>query len=134
MARAVVPVLQRTKGFIYDPTVTANILFQNAYLAYFNQSTMFAGNITSFGYMLQQGGDDIVDTIDVFKTHLTKYYSRYFDNIIVSVLESEDSSGSLATLSIYIEYDNQDHKETLAYAIKVIEGKADNIMKINNGE
>ena len=109
-------------------------------LAYFfvsdhSQSLLYAGNVTSLAYLVQQfGNDDLRITTEV-QTQLSRLLERYFEAASVTVDVDHPVEGDESRLNIRVDATVIDgkYKHSIGKLISTVNSRVVEIMTINNG-
>lgn len=132
MPKLLVPSLSED-SWIDNSLQTFSLLFSHIFLSDYSQSYLYRDNITSLSYIIQKGQGNIPTTINNIKNALTMYFSRYFSDVIVDVVEATEDNSSHAKLSIYVSVTDSDNKSFSLGKIITIENLLiKEIIDINN--
>ena len=89
-------------GWVDSPTKTMDYLFANFFATDYSQSNTFMGEVVSFSKILTDTQGDIQSTISTTRQTLTRYFSRYYNNVVVEVGEVPNlENSSKQQISIY---------------------------------
>lgn len=123
-----------TDNWTEDPVKIGDYLISHFILSDFSQSQIYAGKISSLPYLLNEHQKDVGLLVRGVEETLTTYFSRYFDNVEVEVLETDNPDNSSdVSISIYLAY-IQDNKEyNLSRLIHTTNSKISKVIDISNG-
>ena len=80
----VLPVLGGS-SWVTDPALLLSTLFAHCLVADYSQSTIYNGTITSIPYFIATYQNDPLTMTVKLEEALTLYYSRYFNNVTITV-------------------------------------------------
>lgn len=73
-----------TLGFVYDSVNKFDIVLSHAFVADYNQTYLYPGNITSMSRLIQKAGSDITALITSVKNGLYAYLNKYYEEVEVN--------------------------------------------------
>lgn len=122
-------------GWIDSPVTVSDALFSHFLLSDYSQTYLYKDQVSSLPWIIQDTQGNISDTIIATQDTLSKYFIRYFDNVVVEVTEipniAEPSKGQI---SIYLQFtDTEGVQHVLGRLITIIDSKISEIISINNG-
>lgn len=129
-----VPVLG-TQSFVSDSANKFNQLITDIFVADYNQSLIYASNVTSISRMLQLSGNDANKIVTIFTSQLRTYFSRYYDNVNVSVSVDDDTDSDkpdALIIKLVVSIQESDQESTYGYLLKTASGNLDKLIKIVN--
>jgi hypothetical protein len=124
-----------TDGWVTGSLKTADYLFSHFFASDHSQSYTFPEGVTSFSYILHTNQGDIPATIRSLESVLSKYFSRFFENVTVEVDDSLTAAGSSSvSLSLFINFtDTVGTTYTLGKMVEYTNTTISKIISINNG-
>lgn len=132
-----VPVLG-TQSFISDSANKFNQLITDIFVADYNQTLIYPGQVTSISRMLQLSGNDASKIVTIFTSQLRTYFSRYYSNVNVNVSVSDDTDSSkpdALIIKLVVSIQETDQESTYGYLLTTASGALDKLIKIvNTGE
>ena len=91
------------EGWLQDPKLIMNRLFQHMYLTDHSQSNVYRGNVTSLQYLLAKHGHAAAGLTVAVESAVKTYYGRYFDNVQCTFNRNDtESSDSTLVFDLYI--------------------------------
>lgn len=121
-------------GWLSSPMDVADRLLSDFFDSNYSQTDIYLGNVSSFGYIMQNTKGDLNACKDRIKQTLSSYFLRYFPNVNIDVETNGtiDSSGK-AELNIYMTFTDVDSKVYNLGKLVQLEGtKVSRIIKLNN--
>jgi hypothetical protein len=92
-------------GWVNTTSKMVDYMMSHFLLSEYSRDPLYRGNITSLPYILQSSNGNVEDAIANARTALQTYFSRYFDNVEVQVVEQpNDEQPGLAQIKIYIQF------------------------------
>lgn len=121
-------------SWVSDPILMGDYIFAHFFVAEFNQTSIYNGEVSSLPYLVATNNNDITALCSQISAVLLRYFNRYFTNANVnasdSTLASNPSSGSI---SIYLDYtDSNGVVHSLNKIATVVNSKITAIAKLNN--
>jgi len=118
-----------------SPDVIANQMFATFFLSDYSQTALYEGHVSSFAYIMQTYNSyDILDLTMLLQKVLTGYYMRYFDSVVCEITHSQDPNyQSKLVLNIFLEYTSEGISNNISKAVRVVDGKAQSVIDVNNG-
>lgn len=134
MANNPVPTLT-SKGWVADAESKADALLSYYFTSQYSQSNLFAGNISSLQYMIQQWGNNPSALQNKLSQALQTYLGRYFDNAAVDVTVLDPTSQQDARLTVRVDAMVTQNGEnySLGRLVSFLNSTIVSIMNINNG-
>lgn len=127
-----VPTLS-THGFVNDPITKFEFLISHFFLADYNQTYLYRGNVTSLPRIIESNGENISAVISDLKSQLDRYLGRYYDASNTNVdLTDPTSESSNVSLSISITVTDKGTQNTFTRLLQTLNGKVQSLTKINN--
>lgn len=122
-------------AWVDSPIKIADNLFSCFFTSEFSQSYIYQGHITSFPYILQDNQGDITSTINAVRSELSIYFSRYFNNVVVEVIDKTDiNAPNKVAIAIYVSFDGNDGiNYSLGKMAESADLKVTKIINISNG-
>lgn len=122
-------------GWVSSGIKIGDNLFSCFLISDYSQSYIYSGLISSFPWILQETQNDMSRTISLTQQTLSDYFSRYFNNVIVEVMEIDNlTDPSKGQISIYVKYSDSDNKEyVLGKMLEIADLTVKKIIDINNG-
>ena len=133
IANAVYPSLSED-GWEQSTIKVADYLMSCFLVSDYSQSYIYARDISSFPWILQHTASDIPETIRLTEATLTKYFSRYYTNVLVEVREVPNPSNpSVGQISIYVQFTDLENTEyTLGRLLSITNLTVTKIINLNN--
>ena len=123
-------------GWISDPAAKADALLSYFFTSMYSQTLIYANEVSSLQYLLQQYGSDVNQlTVQIEKT-LNKYLGRYYDLASVTVTNDVNdltNITSTANISIFCSITENGQTYSIGNLLKVSNSKVNSISSINNG-
>lgn len=122
-------------GWIVTQQQKADYLMAYFYESMYNQTYVFAGQITSIQYIIEQNSGNIAKTCDALRTALEQYLKRYYDSVIVQVTSDDVTAGnpsSLVNLTLYISVKEDGEMYGFSQLISMSNSKFLKAVSINN--
>jgi hypothetical protein len=103
MSDIVLPVLGG-EGWLTDGELIMNKLFIHMFLTDHSQSNIYQGSVTSLQYILAEHGNDIPELVSAVSDAVTRYYRRYFQDVVVNFksIATDDDDTAAADYTLYI--------------------------------
>ena len=123
-------------GWQTDPLIINDQLLSHFFASDYSQDNIFYGSVTSFAYIVQRAGNDIYELCSLLKEALTKYYSRYFQNVDINIVDStSDKPTSYVEITMSIRFmDSNGEQHDVGKIIETDENlKVKKIIDIVNG-
>ena len=128
------PTMSR-QGYVNTLPEIADRLMSYFFTTAYSQSYLYAGMLTSLPQLIQAHGDDERVLNDRVQEALTKYLTRYFSYVLVTVTRVIDPSvptGEIQIqLAIKISHDGEKHN--FGKLISVVDNSIKRITEITNG-
>lgn len=121
-------------GWENDPVKMGDILISHFFISDYSQTQVYTGQVASLPYIVQQNQSNLSGLFSDITSVLTRYLSRYFQNVIVEVNQNTQYSvGSSIAINLFVSYVGSDGKTyTLTNLIQTLNSKILNITNLNN--
>jgi hypothetical protein len=122
-------------GWIVTPQQKADYLMAYFYESMYNQTYVFAGQVTSIQYIIEQNSGNMAKTCDALRTALEQYLKRYYNSVIVQVTSDDVTSGnpsSLVNVTVYISVVDAGVAYGFSQLISMADSKFLKAVSINN--
>jgi uncharacterized protein (DUF2225 family) len=131
---ALYPILSED-GWLSSSSRVGDQLFSTFFCSDYSQSYIYAGSVASLAWIIQQHQDSIPNTVNEVQRILSKYFSRYFNNVVVECTDMTDpASPSKAIISIYVKYTDTDGVDlVLGRLVEYTDTIINSIVTLNNG-
>lgn len=132
---SVIPSLSQD-GWVISTAQKADLMISHFFLAEYSQSLLYAGNVASFQWILQDNQGNMLKTNTVLRETLRVYFSRYFTDVIVesSYTEVPENSGRVR-ITLYVSFKDHEGKEfVLSRLVDILNTKIEKVLKLNNTE
>lgn len=131
---AKVPTLSAS-GWVGDVVSMATRLLDYFFSSDYSQSHLYRDNVSSFPYLVKVNGHRPEELKRGVKTTLTRYLSRYFDNVVITastnpIAEDNDSRYNL-TIDINVTLNGRE--VSLGRAVELGDGRVVNIKRKEDG-
>ena len=122
-------------GWVTDSVKVADYLLSHFFLSEYSQTYIYHQQVSSLPWILQVTQGDMSATIDKTRRTLSEYFSRYFNNVEVEVLDvTSEETPSKAAISIYIKFTDKEGKEhVFGKFLEMADLTITKIVNINNG-
>ncbi len=124
--------------FGYTSNVAEKIDFLLAHFCYSDklQTTIYGKNVASLQWIIQEKVDSMIDTVNLIRTTLKEYFTRYFESATIDTnytVEDPDQSQSkvLITVNITVVQDNIEYQ--VDKVLRVLDGRFKEFVQTNNG-
>lgn len=135
MTQPMIPSLSED-GWVTTPIKMADYVLSYFFTSDYSQSYIYNNKISSLPWILQNTQGNMHNTLIDMHDTLNTYFSKYFNNVIVEVLDATDpNSTSKAAISIYLSFTGNDG---VVYSLAKLLNLGDNltiqkIITLNNG-
>ena len=93
------------EGWVSEPIKIADWIMADFFSSDYSQSHSHHRHVASFAYILQKNHHSINQIIHEMTKILTRYFSRYFDNVLVEIADETGVSDSATrTLGIFVSF------------------------------
>lgn len=122
-------------GWVFDSIKLADYLLSHFFVSDYSQSYIYNKHVASLPWIILDTQGDITRTITVTRETLSTYFSRYFKNVIVEVMEvPNEAEPSKGQISIYVRFTDSENKEfVLGRLIKIANTTIEKIITLSNG-
>ena len=133
MVDKVVPTLS-SSGFISNPPEMADRLLSYFFLSEASQSELYYGNITSLPDLIQKHNSETFVLEQAAKDQLTRYFSRYFDNVEVQATTQIPRPGdeNRTNLTVFVSFTKDKSTYNIGNLVQIVDGKINEIVRLNN--
>ena len=123
------------QGWVTDAKNKLDTLMADFFVADYNQTQLFRGQVSSLQRILQQNGWKTNGSDVQIKGTLSNYLSRYFDqaSVEVSILNEDTTYGTSFTLRIDIEIVDKGYTRTDSWAVDSNNCKTSKVADLLNG-
>ena len=131
--KVLMPSLSET-GWLTSSEITGDLLFAHFFASDYSQTEIYSGHVSSFAKVMQENTDNVDNLVIDLRNTLLRYYSRYFQNVVVEV-QIKDNSENISKLSLllYVVYTDNDGKQhNLSKIVRDITSKSAKIIDFNN--
>lgn len=121
-------------GWCTSSEITGDFLFAHFFASDYSQTEIYTGHVSSFAKIMQKNLESVENLVIDLRNTLLRYYSRYFQNVVVEV-EVKDDTVNLSKMSllIYVVYtDGLGKQHNLSKIIREITSKSAKIIDFNN--
>lgn len=121
-------------GWENSPEKMGDILISHFFISDYSQTQLYTGQVASLPYILQQNQSDLSGLFSDITSVLTRYLSRYLQNVVVEVNQNAQyTKGSFVAINLFVSYMGADGKTyTLTNIIQTLNSKIYNITQLNN--
>jgi hypothetical protein len=122
-------------GWVVSTQQQADYLLADFFASDYSQTQLYLDKVSSAAYVIYKTQGDIIGTKNLLQSTLSDYFSRYFLNVNVDVTEVPNELDlSRVTLAIFLTFIDLDGVFfSLDKVFDIVDGKAVNILSINNG-
>jgi hypothetical protein len=122
-------------GWVVSTQQQADYLLADFFASDYSQTQLYLDKVSSAAYVIYKTQGDIIGTKNLLQNTLSDYFSRYFLNVNVDVTEVPNELDlSRVTLAIFLTFIDLDGIFfSLDKVFDIVDGKAVNILSINNG-
>ena len=122
-------------GWVSSSIKKADYLLSHFFLSDYSQSYVYHKQVSSLPWILLETQGDITNTVSLTQQILSNYFSRYFNNVVVEVMEVPNTeSPSKGQISIYIKFTDFENKEiVIGKMLQITDTKIEKIITLNNG-
>lgn len=133
MAKMVIPSLS-SSGWVGSLIEKIDVAMAHFFTTDYNQSVVFAGNVTSFPYINAMYGNDEVQIVDQTRKQLEAFLLRYFDTATFTVtakqMPSETDHRLVLTVSGTVTQDGKEY--SVGKSVEVANNRLVQILSLNN--
>jgi hypothetical protein len=132
---SVIPALSQD-GWVTSTAQKADYLISHFFLSEYSQSLLYAGNVASFQWIIQNNQGDMLKTNSTLRETLRIYFSRYFSEVVVesNYVETPENSGRVR-ITLYVSFKDHEGKEfVLSRLVEILDTKIEKVLKLNNTE
>lgn len=121
-------------GWENSPEKMGDILISHFFISDYSQTQIYTGQVASLPYLIQKNQGDLPSLFTDITSVLTRYLSRYLQNVVVEVNQNTQySTGSFIAINLFVSYMGANGKTyTLTNIIQTLNSKILNIIKLNN--
>jgi len=122
-------------GWVVSTQQQADYLLAHFFASDYSQTQLYLTKVSSAAYVIYKTQGDVIGTKNLLQSTLSDYFSRYFLNVNVDVTEVPNELDlSRVTLAIFLTFIDLDGIFfSLDKVFDIVDGKAVNILSINNG-
>jgi hypothetical protein len=122
-------------GWINSSMKIADYLLSHFFISDYSQSYLYIEHVSSLPWIIQKNQSDIPKTCSDIQSTLVNYFSRYFDNVEVEVIDVTNADApSKVELTIYLKFIDKDNKEyVFGKLLEIANMTITKIIDINNG-
>lgn len=123
------------QGWVSSSSSIADFIFSHFFVSDYSQTQLYLGEVTSFPWILVQNQNDMIQAASATRVALSRYFSRYFNNVAVEVSQGPDPTNpSKVQFTIYVSFTDGEGKDyVLGKLLEVMESKISKVININNG-
>lgn len=121
-------------GWITDPMSIADSLFSQFFESDYSQTELYLTHVSSMAWVIQECQGDILQTIILLRDTLQKYFSRYFNEVVVDVKDATSPNApSMGALNIYLTFtDYSGVPISLGKMVEIVNSKINRVLSITN--
>lgn len=121
-------------GWLFSGMRQADYLMAHFLASEYSQSYVHFGEISSFGYLVQEFNNRPNELLTEAPKVLTRLFERYFNNIVCEAWDSTDpKSPSRFILSIFVQFDDANGKTgNISQLVQINGSKFETLRRIIN--
>jgi hypothetical protein len=122
-------------GWINSSMKIADYLLSHFFVSDYSQSYLYITHVSSLPWIIQKNQSDIPKTCSEIQSTLVNYFTRYFENVEVEVIDVTNAeTPSKVELTIYLKFMDKDNKEyVFGKLLEIADMTITKIIDINNG-
>ena len=124
-----------TQGFVTDAVNKFDLALSHFYLADYNQTYLYPGNVSSLAKLMQEFDNDIPGLINGMQRTLSIYFLKYYSdcNVNITIVNPANAEiGSKVELKLVISVIDNNKESIYGRILEAENGKFKNIIKLNN--
>ena len=131
---AIVPALSED-GWVESDGRQAEYLFSHFFLSDYSQTYIYDDQVASLAWIIAMNDENVMMIPSAVQSRLEKYFSRYFNNVVVQATIAEDSNNANKyQLTIYLSFVGKDGIPYNLSKLAFMEnGLIKKVIDLNNG-
>jgi len=91
-------------AWVTDAKQKSDYLMAHFFLSDYSQTQLYLGEVASMAWVIQAAQGDMGRTVTLLRQTLQTYFGRYFDDIVVDVVDQTPVDSSAAELVLYLAF------------------------------
>lgn len=91
-------------AWVSDAKQKADYLMAHFFLSDYSQTQLYVGKVSSLPWVIQSTQGNMMQTVLQLQQTLETYFGRYFDNVVVDVVDQTPTDSSSAEIVLYIAF------------------------------